>query len=212
MVAEQRPEVADLGIAADERCQRLGDARAADRGDRTWNRCRRLGCGQRGVMGQDRRLQPAQLGARLEAELLTEELTALLEDPQGVGLPPGAVEREHQQSPQLLPERMGCDQLPRARRSPGGEGRAGARCSSRSSASASRNSDNRAIGPDANSSYAKSASGSPRQIASASASTFGGADERAVPAPAPALRQPAARTARCRRRPVSAPVHSRRLA
>ena len=64
-----------------------------------------------GSWAEDRRLQPAQLRARFEAELLAQELAALLEDPERVGLPPGAVQREHQQPAEPLAQRMGGDEL-----------------------------------------------------------------------------------------------------
>ena len=170
-----------------------------------------LGCGQRGVVGEDRRLQPAQLRPRLEAELLTQELTALLEDPQRVGLPPGAVEREHQQPAQRLAEGMGGDEL--------------LELDDRPVVKAELELD---VQPFLG--HRKSRLGQPgdrprrevlvREIGERIAAPdrvglgqhFGGRTERAVAPPAPALRQPAARTARCRRRPVSAPVRSRRLA
>ena len=127
MLGEQRPEVAHLRVAADQRCQRLGDARVGRRaaiGRGAGAAGRR---GQRGVVGEDRRLQPAQLGPRFEAELLAEELTALLEDPERVGLSPGAVEREHQQPTEPLAQRMGGDELLELDDRPVGDGRAGAR-------------------------------------------------------------------------------------
>ncbi len=111
MVAEQGPEVAHLRVTANERCQRLGDTRGADGGDRTGHRFRHAGWGQCGVVGEDRRLQSAQLRPRIEAEFLAQELTALLEDPQGVGLPSAAVEREHQQPSHALTKGMGGDQF-----------------------------------------------------------------------------------------------------
>ena len=106
---------------------------------------------QRRVLGEDRRLQPAQLGSRLEAELLAEELPALLEDPEGVGLPPGAVEREHQQPAEPLAQRMRGDELLELDDHrwwrPSWSSR-----SSRSSITARRSSDSRVIAADAKSS------------------------------------------------------------
>ena len=62
---------------------------------------------QGGVLGQDRRLDAAQLGARLEPELLTQDSSALLVRAQGLGLAAAAVEGGHQEAAQALPERVG---------------------------------------------------------------------------------------------------------
>ena len=71
----------------------------------------RAGEGQRRVLGEDRRLQPAQLGPGFEAELLDQQAATLLEHPQRIRLAPGAVQRQHQQPTQPLPQRMGRDEL-----------------------------------------------------------------------------------------------------
>ena len=63
------------------------------------------------VLGQDRRLQLPEVVAGFEPELLAEHPTAVLERPEGVGLPPGAVEGEHQEPPEPLAERMPGDEL-----------------------------------------------------------------------------------------------------
>ena len=110
MLGEQRVRSRSSCVAADQRRQRLGDAcrdafaRAAVRADAT-------GRVERRVLGEDRRLQPAELGTRFEPELLAQEVAALLEDPQRVGLPAGAVQREHQQPAEPLAQRMRGDEL-----------------------------------------------------------------------------------------------------
>lgn len=68
--------------------------------------------GEPGVLGQDGRLQPLQLGPGLNAELLTEHPTGVLERTESVGLASGAVEGEHEHAPEPLPERMGGDHGP----------------------------------------------------------------------------------------------------
>ena len=83
---------------------------------------------ERPVLGQDRGLQLAELVTGFEPELLTEKLTAVLEHAERVGLPAGAVQREHQQPAEPLAQRMRRDELLELRRSPPGGDRAGARC------------------------------------------------------------------------------------
>ena len=110
LLGHQGGEVAPLGVAPDQRSQRLGDARPGprhrNRGDeRRWRR------GQRGVLGEDRRLQPAEIGPGFEAQLLAQEAAALLEDPEGVGLPAGSVQSQHQQPAEPLAQGMGGDEV-----------------------------------------------------------------------------------------------------
>ena len=57
---------------------------------------------ERGVLRKDRRLQLAQLRARVETELFVQDVAALLVDPEGVGLASSLVERNHQQTTQSL--------------------------------------------------------------------------------------------------------------
>ena len=88
----------ELLLATDERRRRGGQVAAAPRRDR--------GGGDRGVVREDRLLQPAQLGARLERHLLGEHAPGLAVSLERVGLAAAAIEREHQLPPQPLPERV----------------------------------------------------------------------------------------------------------
>ena len=67
---------------------------------------RRDGCRDRRILLQDRLLEPAQLVARLEAELVGEELPAAAIRIEGLGLPARAVEREHQLRPTAFSQRV----------------------------------------------------------------------------------------------------------
>ena len=62
-------------------------------------------------MAQDRRLQLAQRRARLEPQLLDQQLAPGAVDVERLGLAAGAVEREHQQAAGALAQRLGGDQL-----------------------------------------------------------------------------------------------------
>ena len=53
----------------------------------------------------------AELVTRFEPELLAQDVTTVLEDAQRVGLPTGAVQREHQQPAKPLAQRMRGDEL-----------------------------------------------------------------------------------------------------
>ena len=97
-------------VAPDQRRQRLRDPGCGGRTDGERGRADRRRV-ERRVLGEDRRLQPAKLGSGFEAELLAEDVSALLEDPQRVGLPTGAVQREHQQPAEPLAQRMRGDEL-----------------------------------------------------------------------------------------------------
>ena len=57
-------------------------------------------------MRQDRGLQPAKLGPRLESQLLREELAPFLEHAQGLRLPTSAVQRDHQLPAEPFAQRM----------------------------------------------------------------------------------------------------------
>ena len=85
-------ELAQLVVAPDERRERLGD-RAPRRVRSAWGAARDRGASSDRVLREDRGLEPAQLRPRLESELLGEDVAAVLEDAQRVGLPPGAVQR-----------------------------------------------------------------------------------------------------------------------
>ena len=105
-----------LVVAADHRPRRR--PASAGRARRDWRRGGRRsggggGAGRRRarptrarVLAQHRRLQVAQLGARLEPELLVEHVADLAQHVEGVGLPPGAGQRERAQRPQPLPQRV----------------------------------------------------------------------------------------------------------
>ena len=58
-----------------------------------------------GILREDRALQAAETRSRLDAELVDEQSPALAEHRERLGLPPAAVEREHQRRAQLLAER-----------------------------------------------------------------------------------------------------------
>nr|WP_246086001.1 hypothetical protein [Pseudonocardia hydrocarbonoxydans] len=58
------------------------------------------------VLRADRLLQAAQLRAGVDAQLVAQQVAAGAGGAQRVGLAPGAVQREHQRSPQPLPQRV----------------------------------------------------------------------------------------------------------
>jgi hypothetical protein len=66
---------------------------------------------QRTVLGEDGGLQLPELMTRFEPELVAQDVATVLEDAQRVGLPAGPVQREHQQAPQPLAQRMRRDEL-----------------------------------------------------------------------------------------------------
>ena len=59
-----------------------------------------------GIMTQDRLLEPPQLLARLEAKLIRELAAGRAVGLEGLRLPAGAIEREHQLGAQALPQRV----------------------------------------------------------------------------------------------------------
>ena len=63
-----------------------------------------------GLVGEDRPLQLAQFGARLQAQLVDQTLPAAAVHLQGVGAPAGPVQRPHQLAAQPLPQRVLGDQ------------------------------------------------------------------------------------------------------
>jgi hypothetical protein len=65
-----------------------------------------VGGGDRGIVREDRLLEPAQLGAGLERHLLGEHAPGFAVSLERVGLATAAIEREHQLPPQPLPERV----------------------------------------------------------------------------------------------------------
>ena len=64
-----------------------------------------------GILGEHQPLQPPQLLAGLEPELLGEEAARVAVDGERVGLAPGAVEGEHEVGARALAERLGRHQL-----------------------------------------------------------------------------------------------------
>ena len=98
---EQRGDLDELVLAADERRRRRREvaAAAAGRGDH----------GDRRVVREDGLLDAPELRSRLETQLVGEHAPCLLEHLECVRLPPAAVERQHQLAPQPLPERVVCN-------------------------------------------------------------------------------------------------------
>src|SRR4051812_34750616 len=105
MLREQLGELTELGIATDERGEGLGDGPAAY-ATRLRSGAHRRGRVQRWILREHCGLEPPQLGPRVEAELVAEDRAALLEHTERVGLSTGSVQRDHQQRPELLPQRM----------------------------------------------------------------------------------------------------------
>ena len=65
-------------------------------------------CGEleRAVVSEDRALELLQVVARLEPELVSQLAPSLLVALEGIGLPPGAIEREHELTAETFPERV----------------------------------------------------------------------------------------------------------
>ena len=61
---------------------------------------------QRRILPQDRGLEPLQRRRRLDSELVDEAAARLLVELERLGLPPRAVERDHELAAQALPQRM----------------------------------------------------------------------------------------------------------
>ena len=61
---------------------------------------------QRGITGQHLLVNPGQLGPGIDAEFLGEHVPAVGEHPQRLGVPPAAVQRDHQQPAHALAQRM----------------------------------------------------------------------------------------------------------
>ena len=95
---EQRADLGQLALAADRRVRR----RRQRRGEHV-----RLVLGvELGIVGEDHRLEPAQLRAGLEPELVDQEPAALAHHLERVRLASGAVERQHQLPAQPLAQRV----------------------------------------------------------------------------------------------------------
>ncbi len=94
----------ELGVAAERPLER-GQGPGCDRGRRRGG----PGHEQADVVGEDRALERAQPGRRVDAELLVERPAVRLVGGQRVGLAPAAVEREHQLPAQALAQRVARD-------------------------------------------------------------------------------------------------------
>ncbi len=108
--AVRRQQLVDgfqLDVAADAAGQRPGQVAS-----REGRRCGSVRPGQRRILGQDGRLQPAQLGAGLDPELVGQDRPGLLEGPQRLGLPLAAVQGHHELAPEPLSEGVGLDEGP----------------------------------------------------------------------------------------------------
>ena len=74
--------------------------------DRGTGRVRRGGAEHRVVLRQHRCLQAAEFGAGFDTDLLDEHVAGTLECPQGIGLPPRAVQGTDQLSPPVFAKRV----------------------------------------------------------------------------------------------------------
>ena len=104
------------------RAREQQDGRGCDQGTRApvrWRPRRRWpglsgrrsrGAVERRVLGKDRLLQPPQLAARLDADLLDQHCARLAVGLEGLRLAPAAVQREHAPGVQLLAQRVLVDQ------------------------------------------------------------------------------------------------------
>ena len=93
-----------LGVPADETAQplpQIAGCRRRGRPDRS-----RAGCGERRILGQYPGLQFAQGRPGVDAQLADQAIADFGVGAQGVGLPPGPVEREDEQLPQPLAQRV----------------------------------------------------------------------------------------------------------
>ena len=172
--ASRRVQVAQLVVAADQRRQRLRDGRAAPGRGVAARSDGRPGASSDGSWARIAASSRRSSWPGSRPELLAEDTTTVLEDPQGVGLPAGAVQREHQQPAEPLAQRMGGDQLLELGDGAAGDDRAGAR---RRAAPRSRRGAARTTGrwPPRRSPRRRSRrAASPRHSASASASSVDG--------------------------------------
>jgi hypothetical protein len=98
VLAQQLDDVGDVLLAADERRRRSRQVATAPRrhGDRR----------DRRIVREDRLLEPPEVGAGLERQLVREHAPRLVERLEGVGLAAAAVQREHQLPPEPLAERV----------------------------------------------------------------------------------------------------------
>ena len=105
VAAQRRPQLVELRIAADERRGRDRERRAPPAHGRRAHR--RL---ERGLLFEDRPLEPLQRRRRLDPELLDQRPPCAAIRLERVGLASGRVERAHQLAPQALAQGMLCDE------------------------------------------------------------------------------------------------------
>ena len=98
VLVQQRRDLGELLLAADERGRRCGQVASPPAADRDG--------GDRRVMREDRLLEPPKLRPRLEPQLVGEHAPRLLEGLERIRLAAAAIERQHQLPPQPLPERI----------------------------------------------------------------------------------------------------------
>ena len=107
VLVQKGGDLGELVLAADERRRRCGEVAAAPAVDRDG--------GDRRIVREDRLLEPAELGSRLESQLVGEHAPRLLERLERIGLPAAAIERQHQLPPQPLPEGVVRERRPERR-------------------------------------------------------------------------------------------------
>ena len=96
--ANRSRELAELRVAADERRQRFRDACVAVLARRPARESARRRRSSEGSWARIAASNRRSSWPRFESELLAQDVTTLLEDAQRVGLPAGAVQREHQRA------------------------------------------------------------------------------------------------------------------
>ena len=96
VLVQNARDLGELVLASDERRRGRGEIAAAPAVDGDG--------GDRGVVREDRLLEPPELRPRLEPQLVGEHAPRLLERLERVGLAAAAVERQHQLPPEPLPE------------------------------------------------------------------------------------------------------------
>jgi hypothetical protein len=109
VLVEETPQITTLAVPSDEWRERHRDRRSL-RGDAWRERRSEDRCVECRVVDEDRALEAPELGPRLQAELVSEDPPALLEDPQCVRLTAVPVQREHEQTSGLLAEWMRGDE------------------------------------------------------------------------------------------------------
>ena len=98
VLVQDARDLGELILASDERRRRRGQIAEAPADDRNGR--------DRGVVREDRLLEPPKLGPWLEPQLVGEHAARLLERVERIRLAAAAVERQHQLPPQPLPERV----------------------------------------------------------------------------------------------------------